>query len=149
MPGAVIHNPGEPVIDQATGEPYIDPATGDWVEVQPNLQVPTEDGTTLDGDDVANAAWYRANLYQGEAPRDAARGVPYQRLVFDPGNDVGLAATLVVSTVRSETPGVVGVSQVRIESYDADARSLLFSARIVKVDGSATQATLAAGGDGA
>ncbi len=146
---ASIFNPGEPVIDQETGEPYIDPATGDWVEVQPNLQVPTEDDRTLDGDDVANAAWYRANLYQSEAPRDATRGVPYQQLVFDPGNDVGLAATLVVSTVRTETPGVAGVAQVRIETYDATDRSLRFSARVVKADGSSQQTTVLAGGVGA
>ena len=53
------YNPGEPVFDQSTGEPFID-EDGNLVEVSPGLKV-DNGAETLDGDDVANAAWYRAN----------------------------------------------------------------------------------------
>ena len=75
MADVPIFNPGEPVFDMTTGEPYID-ADGAMVEVAPGLKVETPDGRTLDGDDVVNAAYYRANMFEGESLRARNVGVP-------------------------------------------------------------------------
>lgn len=140
----VTYNPGEPVFDMSTGEPYID-ADGNLVEVQPGLKIELPDGRVLDGDDVANAAYYRANLFQGESPRDASAGVPYLRLALGQP-DQALAIDLVVGEVRSRTPGVAGVVAVRAEGLDARTRVMRFSAVLLRQDGSEQTLNASSGG---
>lgn len=140
----VNYNPGEPVFDQATGEPYITPE-GELVEVHPGLKVQVADGRVIDGDDVANAAYYRANLFQGEAPRDASAGVPYLRLALGQ-MDQALAISLVVGEVRSRTPGVAGVVAVRAEGLDPRTRAMRFSCALLRQDGSEQTLNSSSGG---
>lgn len=129
----VTFNPGEPVFDMSTGEPYIDD-DGDLVQVEPGLVVEASDGRVLDGDDVANAAYYRANKFQGESLRDASVGVPYLRLALGT-SDQTLAASLIVAEIRARTPGVSGVVNVRVLGLDAQTRALTFSATILRQGG--------------
>ncbi len=126
-------NPGEPVMDQETGEPYID-ESGALVEVAPLSTVVAPNGREFTGDDVANAEWYRVNLYEGEIPRDASIGVPYQRLALGQ-SDAGLAITVIVGEARSRTPGVAGVVGVRADSFNPTTRVLQFSATTLRADG--------------
>lgn len=140
----VNYNPGEPVFDMSTGEPYIDPE-GNLVEVQPGLKINLMDGRVLDGDDVANAAYYRANLFQGEAQRDAAAGVPYLRLALGQ-QDQALAIGLVVGEMRSRTPGVVGVVGVRAQGLDPRTRVMRFSCVLLRSDGSEQTLNSSSGG---
>lgn len=137
-------NPGEPVFDQETGEPYID-EDGALVEVAPLSTVVAPDGRELTGDDVANAAWYRVNLYEGEIPRDASIGVPYQRLALGQ-SDAGLAIAVVVAEARSRTPGVAGVVGVRADTFDPADRVLIFSATLLRQDGAEVTTTTTVGG---
>jgi hypothetical protein len=132
----VAYNPGEPVFDQTTGEPYIDD-DGNLVEVAPGLRVDTSDGRTLDGDDVANAAWWHANLREGEVLRDQSIGVPYERQALGQ-QDPGLAMTVVLGEVRRRTPGVVGIVEQRVVIFEQ--RVLRFQATLLRADGS-SQAT--------
>lgn len=140
----VNYNPGEPVFDMSTGEPYITP-DGELVEVQPGLKVQVADGRVIDGDDVANAAYYRANLFQGEAPRDASAGVPYLRLALGQ-MDQALAISLVVGEVRSRTPGVAGVVAVRAEGLGPRTRVMRFSCALLRQDGSEQTLNSSSGG---
>ena len=128
-----VFNPGEPVFDQLTGEPYID-EDGALVEVAPFSTVIADDGREFTGDDVAGAAWYRVNLYEGEVLRDASIGVPYQRLALGQG-DVDLAIAVVVGEARSRTPGVSGVVGVRVDSFSPTDRVLRFSSTLIRADG--------------
>lgn len=128
----VIHNPGEPVFDQATGEPYIDD-DGQLVEVAPGLRVDTSDGRVLDGDDVANAAYWHANLREGEALRDQTVGVAYEREALGQ-SDPGLAMAVILGEVRSRTPGVLGVVDQRVELFQG--RVLRFGTTLLRADGS-------------
>jgi hypothetical protein len=137
-------NPGEPVFDQETGEPYID-EDGALVEVSPLSTVIATDGREFTGDDVANAAWYRVNLYEGEIPRDASIGVPYQRLALGQ-SDPGFAIGVVVAEARSRTPGVAGVVGVRADTFDQATRVLIFSATLPRKDGAEVATTTTVGG---
>lgn len=138
MATPVIWNPGEPVFDQATGEPYID-AEGALVEVYPGLKVEAADGRVLDGDDVANAAYYRANLFEGEALRDASAGVPYLSLALGQDSPID-ALDVVVSEVRSATPGIAGIVDARVVVLDPATRVLLFTATMLRAAGGGDQA---------
>lgn len=140
----VVYNPGEPVFDQSTGEPYID-EFGALVEVAPGLKVQAADGRILDGDDVANAAYYRANKFLGETLRDRTVGVPYLDQVLGQ-SDVGLAATAVVGEIRTRTPGVAGVVGVRVVGLDAATRVLQFVASLLRKDGTEQNAAVTTGG---
>lgn len=140
----VNYNPGEPVFDMATGEPYID-ADGNLVEVAPGLKISTSDGRVLDGDDVANAAYYRANLFELESPRDTSAGVPYLRLALGQ-QDQGLAIGLVVGEIRSRTPGVAGVVSVRAQGLDPRTRVMRFSCVLLRSDGSEQTLNSSSGG---
>ena len=91
------YNPGEPVFDQSTGEQFID-EDGNLVEVAPGLKV-TNGADTLDGDDVANAAWYRANKFLGETLRAVNIGVPYQQVLGQ--SDKAQAMTVVLAEVKT------------------------------------------------
>jgi hypothetical protein len=144
MPGTVNYNPGEPVFDQATGEPYID-EFGMLVEVAPGLKVETTDGRTIDGDDVACAAYYRANKFLGETLRDASIGVPYLSEVLGQTNQQ-LAATVVVGEVRTRTPGVAGIIGVRVDGTDPITRVMQFSAVIIRKDGAEQGMSTVTGG---
>lgn len=128
-----LYNPGECVFDPITGEPFID-ENGDLVEVAPGTTVPSGDGRTLDGDDVANAAWYRANKFQGETLRDVSIGVPYERLVLGT-SDASEAITLVIAEIRTQTPGVIGVVGSQVLSYDNTNRVLQWTATLIRADG--------------
>lgn len=139
-----VYNPGEPVFDPSTGEPYID-EYGALVEVQPGLKVDTADGRVLDGDDVANAAWYRANKFLGETIRDRTIGVPYLQQALG-GSDAGLAATSVVGEVSTRTPGVAGVVGVRIVGLDTATRVLQFLATLLRKDGRDQDVAVQSGG---
>lgn len=132
-------NPGEPVFDQETGEPYID-EDGALVEVAPGSVVVTSDGRELPGDDVANAAYYRGNLHQGEVLRDASAGVPYQRLALGQ-SDVELAIAVTVGEIRSRTPGVAGVVGVRVDAFEPSNRALIFTSTLIRADGVDLQTT--------
>lgn len=125
-----LFNPGEPVFDQATGEPYVN-EDGALVEVEPESKVLATDGRTLDGDDVVNAAFLRANIFEGEVIRDRRRGVPYLRLALGQ-QDQSLAVGLVVAEVRASTPGVAGVVNVTIDGLDGRTRVLRWRGRFVK-----------------
>ena len=138
-----VFSPGDPVFDQETGEPYIDD-DGALVEVAPGLLVETSDGRTLQGDDVANAAWYRANLYEGECLRDASIGVPYQREVLGQ-SDVDLAASSIIAEVRTRTPGVVGVVNVRVTNFNPATRILRFTSTILRAGGGETSTDMVVG----
>ena len=116
-----------------SGEPYID-ENGALVEVAPGLKVDAPDGRTLDGDDVANAAWYRANKWLGETLRDASVGVPYSKEVLGQSN-AALAITAVVAEVQTRTPGVAGVVSVQVDKYDAVTRTLVWSGIMIREDG--------------
>lgn len=137
-------NPGEPVFDQATGEPLI-LADGSLVEVVPGLKVEAPDGRTIDGDDVANAAYYRANKYEGETMRDRSVGVPYLRLGLGQG-DAGLATSIVVAEVRTRTPGVAGVVAVRVHGLDPATRVLQWSATLLRAGGGEQSIVTTTGG---
>lgn len=141
---SVTYNPGEPVFDQTTGEPYID-EDGALVIVAPGLLVSAPDGRTLDGDDVANAAWYRGNKFEGETLRDNEIGVPYERLVLGQP-DASLAVTLVVSEVRTRTPGVVGVLSANVTKYDNENRALFWTATLLRANGESQTAQFQTGG---
>lgn len=129
----VLYNPGEPVFDQRTGEFFIDP-NGDLVEVQPGLIVEGPDGRSLDGDDVANAAFYRANKFEGETLRNIDIGVPFDRLVLGQSNAI-LAMNAVLSEVRQRTPGVLGILSERVLSYSPINRVLQWTAVLLRADG--------------
>ncbi len=131
-----VFNPGEPVFDQETGEPYIDD-DGALVEVAAGLLVETSDGRTLQGDDVANAAWYRANLHEGECIRDASIGVPYHRTVLGQ-SDVDLAASTIIAEVKTRTPGVIGIVNIRITNFNPVTRILRFASTILRAKGGET-----------
>lgn len=132
-PSTVVWNPGEPVFDPSTGEPYVTP-DGLLVECAPGLLVQTADGRTLDGDDVSNAAWLRANVYQGECQRDRSVGVPYLQQGLGQ-TDEALAVEVVVSEVVESTPGVGGVVDVRSLGVDPRTRALNFSATLLRQSG--------------
>lgn len=132
-------NPGEPVFDQETGEPYID-EDGALVQVEPGSVVIAPNGRELVGDDVANAAYYRVNLHQGEVLRDAAVGVPYQRLALGQ-SDVDLAIAVTVGEIRSRTPGVSGVVGVRVDAFEPTDRALIFTSTLIRSDGVDLQTT--------
>lgn len=129
---ATIYNPGEPVFDQSTGEPYIDD-DGNLVEVQPGLVLDLGDGLVLDGDDVANAAWWHASQREGETLRDVSVGVPYEREALGQA-DPGLAMTVVTAEIRARTPGVMGIVEQRVITFKD--RVLRFSATLLRADGS-------------
>ena len=138
-------NPGEPVFDQTTGEPYID-ADGAMIEVEPGLLVQRDDGTTLDGDDVANAAFLRANLFLGESLRDRTVGVPYLEQVLG-GTNLQLAAASIVGEVKARTPGVAGTVAVRVLGLDQVTRVMAWTATLLRKDGNETAlATTTTGG---
>jgi hypothetical protein len=132
-PSLVLWNPGELVFDQETGEPYITP-DGELVEVAPGLLVQAPDGRTLDGDDVANAAWLRANIYQGECLRAADVGVPYLQQALGQSDDA-LAVDVVVAEVTVRTPGVGGVVDVRSQGVDPLTRVLHFTCTLLRQGG--------------
>jgi len=132
----VEYNPGEFVFDQETGEPYVD-EDGALVEVSPGSIVITPDGRTLSGDNCANAAWLRANLWRGEALRDAQVGVPYPQALGQ--SDIGLAVTLIVAEVKERTPGVTGVLGVRADTFDPRTRVLRFSCVLQTAAGATTR----------
>lgn len=134
MPSAqsTVWNPGEPVFDHETGEPYVTP-DGLIVECAPGLLVQTPDGRTIDGDDVANAAWLRANVYQGECTRDRSVGVPYLQQGLGQ-SDEALAVDVVVAEVVENTPGVGGVVDVRSLGVGPD-RVLRFTATLLRQGG--------------
>ncbi len=131
------YNPGEPVFDQSTGEPFID-ENGNLVEVAPNLKV-DHGAETLDGDDVANAAWYRANKFLGETLRAANIGVPYQQVLGQ--SDKAQAMTVVLAEVRARTPGITGIINARTVSYDPQTRVLIWRASLVRSDQTLTNVT--------
>lgn len=133
MPATVNWNPGEFVFDQSTGEPYID-AEGNTFEVQPHLKLQAAGGRVIDGDDVANAAWYRGNKFEGETLRARYIGVPYLRETLGTQN-VGSAVTAVVSEIRTRTPGVAGVVALRDVTLDATSRVLVFSCTLLRQGG--------------
>ena len=133
-------NPGEPVFDMMTGEPYID-ENGALVEVAPNLKIDAPDGRRLDGDDVANAAWYRANKYEGETLKDRTIGVPYDRIVLGQP-EAGLAIAAVVGEVRTRTPGIAQVVGVVATEFSPSDRVLRFLATFLKEDGGEVDAEI-------
>jgi hypothetical protein len=126
-------NPGEPVFDQATGNPYVD-ADGNLIECAPGLIISAADGRSLDGDDVANAAWLRANIYEGECTRDTSVGVPYLRLALGQ-QDQSLALSVVVAEVDKRTPGVAGVVDAVGLGLDPLTRVFRFQATLIKQGG--------------
>lgn len=132
MATSPIFNPGEPVFDQTTGEPLID-EDGAFVEVSPGTRV-TANGQEYDADDVVNAAYYRANMFEGEAIRDRAIGVPYLRVALGQ-QDPALAAEVVVAEVRRRTPGIAGVVGVIVDGLDRITRVLRLRARFIKQSG--------------
>lgn len=132
----VNHNPGDLVWDQRTGEPYIN-EDGEMVRVEPGTTYTLPDGRVIDGDDVANAAFYRANKFEGETLRDRSVGVPYERLVLGQGN-AEQAMVAVISEIRSQTPGVVGVVSVRVTAYSSTDRLFRFTATLLREDGEET-----------
>lgn len=140
----VIWNPGEPVFDMSTGEPYID-AEGAMIQVEPGLQVQRPDGTTLDGDDVAGAAFYRANKFRGESLRARGIGVPYLEQVLG-GTDLQLAAAAVVGEVKAVTPGVAGIVSVAVQGLDPSTRVFRWSAVLLRQDGGETPITTSTAG---
>src|SRR5690606_28142238 len=88
-------------------------------------------GRTLDGDDVANAAWYRASKYEGETLRDRSIGVPFLRLALGQG-DATQAVDVTVAEVRRRTPGVAGVVSARVDGIDPRTRVLSWSSIILR-----------------
>lgn len=140
MATPVTYNPGEPVFDQTTGEPYID-EDGALVEVAPGLKVDTPDGEVLDGDDVGNAAWYRANKYERETLRDRTIGVPYHRLVLGT-SEPGLAIAAITGEIVARTPGVSQVVGVVGTEFSPDDRVLRFRATLLKQNGQQVNASI-------
>lgn len=141
---SVLYNPGEPVFDQKTGEPFID-ENGDLVVVEPGSIVSGPNGRALDGDDVANAAFYRANKWEGETLRNLDIGVPYSRLVLGQGNAI-LAKDVVVAEVRTRTPGVIGVLNSQVTGYDPSNRVLNFRAIFIRANGEEQQLSVQVSG---
>lgn len=133
MPATVTWNPGEFVFDQHTGEPYID-ADGNTFEVEPHLVLQTASSRAIDGDDVANAAYYRASKYEGETIRARSIGVPYLRLALGQGN-LGQAVTAMVAEVRRRTPGVSGVVSVRDVRLNSSTRVVTFACTLLRNGG--------------
>jgi hypothetical protein len=133
MPATVTWNPGEFVFDMTTGEPYID-AEGNTFEVEPHMTIQAASGRVIDGDDVANAAYYRANKYEGETLRARSIGVPYLRLALGQG-DIGQAVTAMVAEVRRRTPGVAGVVSLRDVRLDARTRIITFACTLLRNGG--------------
>ena len=133
MPATVTWNPGEFVFDQQTGEPYID-AEGRTFIVAPHLTIEAVNGRVIDGDDVANAAWWHANLYEGEAIRARSVGVPYLRLALG-SQDVAQAVSVTVAEVRRRTPGVAGVVAIRDVTLSARTRILTFGCTLLRNGG--------------
>lgn len=132
-------NPGEYVFDQDTGEPYID-QEGNLTIVEPYSVINTPDGRTIDGDDVCNAAWYRANKHEGETIRDRTIGVPFLRLALGQSSP-SQALTAVTSEVVARTPGVAGVADARVVSFDP-SRVLIFKAVFIRNNGEETEGQL-------
>lgn len=130
---SVAYNPGEPVFDQTTGEPYIT-EDGELIEVEPGLIVSASDGRAIDGDDVANAAFWHGNLYIGESIRDATVGVPYLQAALG-GSNAALAAAVVVGEVRERTPGVAGIVGVTVQGIDPTTRVLSWQGVVLRQDG--------------
>lgn len=139
----VNYNPGEPVFDQTTGEPFIT-EDGELVEVSPGLVVSAPDGRSIDGDDVACAAYYRGNLYLGESPRDASIGVPYLEDALG-GNNPALAASVVLAEIRERTPGVAGIVGVTVQGIDPITRVLYWQGVILRADGTEQEVASSAG----
>ena len=136
MDTAGLYNPGEVVFDQETGAPYVD-EDGALVEVSPgSIVIRPNDLSPLTGDNCANAAWLRANLWRGEALRDAAVGVPFPQALGQ--SDVGLAQTLIVAEIKERTPGVTGVLAVRTDVFDPKSRVLRFSCFLQTAAGATT-----------
>lgn len=140
-----LWNPGEPVWDQARGEPYIDPLTGDAVLARPGLKVSTPDGRTLDGDDVANAVYWRVNLFQGEVARARGEGVPYERVLLQAGTPASIAMTILLGEAL-KVRGVASVVGSRLTSYNFATRAVNFSAFLRKKDGVVVPMAVQAGG---
>jgi hypothetical protein len=136
-------NPGEPVFDMITGEPFIT-AEGELVEVAPGLRVDAGDGRELDGDDVSNSAFYRANLFLGESLRDQAIGVPYLQALG--GSSAAIAAAYVVGEVSERTPGVAGIVGVTVQGIDPVTRVLSWQGVLLRQDGTEQAATFVSGG---
>lgn len=135
----ITWNPGEFVFDQTTGEPYID-AAGETFLVAPGLQISTSDGRTIDGDDVANAAYYRANKFEGETLRDRSIGVPFLQLALGQG-DIAQAVDVIAAEVRRRTPGVSGVVSTRVVGLNPVTRVLQWTAIILRQGGDDQTAT--------
>ena len=133
-------NPGEPVFDMETGEPYIT-EDGALIEVAPDLKVDAPDGRVIDGDDVANAAWYRANKFEGETLKDRTIGVPYDRVVLGQP-EAGIAVAAVVGEVTARTPGIAQVVGVVATEFSPADRVLRFRATFLKEDGGETEAEI-------
>lgn len=140
-----LWNPGEPVWDQARGEPYIDPETGDAVVASPGLKVATPDGRTLDGDDVANAVYWRVNIFQGEVARARGEGVPYERVLLQAGTTASIAMTVLLGEAL-KVRGVASVVGSRLAYYDPSTRAIGFTAALRKKDGSVVPAAVQSGG---
>jgi DNA-binding beta-propeller fold protein YncE len=139
----VNYNPGEPVFDQTTGEPYIT-EDGELVEVSPGLIVNASDGRALDGDDVANAAFWHGNLYLGESLRDESVGVPYLQEALG-GSNAALAAAVVVGEVRERTPGVAGIVGVTVQGIDPVSRVLSWQGVVLRQDGTEQEVASSSG----
>lgn len=134
-------NPGEPVFDQSTGEPVIDPVTGDFVEVAPNSEyINPLTGVRFDGDDVANAAYFRANTYLGEVQRDRSRGVDFINFVFAGNVGIDVAVGELSAAIRL-TPGVQSITDVAVIEFNPATRALQLRYRVRKRSGEATSAT--------
>lgn len=145
MPELTNWNPGEPVFDPLTGEPFID-EFGELVEVAPLLKVDDlAAGRTLDGDDVANAAYYRANKFVGESIRDRSVGVPYLENVLGQSDQL-LAASAVVGEVSARTPGVAGIVAVQVDGLDPSTRVLSWSGVVLRKDGTQQDVNVQTGG---
>lgn len=138
---ATTYNHGEPIFDQTTGEPVVDPVTGDFVEVAPGYKwINPLTGVQYDGDDVANAAYFRANIRVGECFRDASVGVDYINYVFSGAIGIDVAIGEVGATLRT-TPGVQSISGVRNVDYNGTRRTLTLEYVLTKKSGEAFSAS--------
>lgn len=133
-----VFNPGEPVFDQQRGEPVIDPRTGDFVEVEPNgIYTNALTNQAHDADDVANAAYFRAQTRLGEAARDSTVGVDYINQVFAGGIGIDVAIGEVADAIRT-TPGVQAVTGIRAVEFNTGDRSLSLEYVLTKKSGERT-----------
>ena len=86
-----------------------------------------------------NAITHALNKFLGETQRAVNIGVPYQQVLGQ--SDKAQAMTVVLAEVRARTPGITGIINARVVSYDPQSRVLIWRASLVRSDQTLTNVT--------